>query len=207
VLVGSSPQPICVAGRRARAALRLRHGRPRDARTRAPRRKRRRGPLGRRHHGRGWHRDPELDGERQRRTRGTPKSVSAEVLRPRNSHNEPPRARPGGVWRRRVPPAASQGMPLNRLGKPRGEPQAPRRGAVERRARAALGRGARVDRNERSRSDWGISADKIAKAERWGSDGDKDDGQSTRWLNAVSRLLEGGGTSLTISIEPRGEES
>jgi hypothetical protein len=53
----------------------------------------------------------------------------------------------------------------------------------------------------------GIAADKIAKAERWGSDVDKDDGQSQRWLNAMSRLLEDGGTTLTISIEPRDGES
>ena len=48
----------------------------------------------------------------------------------------------------------------------------------------------------------GISADKIAKAERWGSDGDDRDDLRPRWLEAVSRILDQGGAALTISVEP-----
>ena len=52
----------------------------------------------------------------------------------------------------------------------------------------------------------GISADKIAKAERWGSDGGDRENQRPRWLEAVSRILEQGGATLTVSIaSPDGE--
>lgn len=52
----------------------------------------------------------------------------------------------------------------------------------------------------------GISADKIAKAERWGSDGGRNEDQPNRWLGALSAVLERGGATLTVSIEPSESE-
>jgi hypothetical protein len=52
----------------------------------------------------------------------------------------------------------------------------------------------------------GIASDKIARYERWGSGSLEDDGNVDRWGQLVGRVLEQGGATMTVKIEPTERE-